>query len=145
MEPRIEAAGLVLQFIRRRQFFAKELTLSDLDSLPAIDVVIAIGLFHHLDDPTAETLLGTIRRVLKPSGRLVTLDGVFEPGQNPVARWLISMDRGQHVRTRPQYEALFSRVFDSPQIKIWHRAWIPHTYCLDECIRPGSPSPHHGG
>ena len=104
--------------------------------MPPMDVAVATGLFHHLDDATAETLLATIRDALKPGGRLVTLDGVFEPGQNPVARWLIARDRGQHVRTRAEYEALYARVFAAPRVIIQHRTWLPYTYCLAECTRP---------
>ena len=119
----------------RGRFFAKELETSDLALLPPIDVVIATGLFHHLDDSTAERLLDLIHCALKPGGRLVTLDGVFDPSQNPIARWLISMDRGQHVRTESQYQALFSKVFDSPRLAIRHRTWITYTHCLAECTR----------
>lgn len=127
------------RFGSRGHFSAKEFEPSDLASLPSFDVVTAMGLFHHLDDATAATLLATIRRALKPGGRLVTLDGVFEDGQNPLARWLISMDRGRHVRTGQQYQELFGREFPSPRIKIQHRNWIPYTYCLAECTRPLSP------
>lgn len=127
------------RFGSRGQFVAKEFQPSDLASLPPFDVVTAIGLFHHLDDGTAATLLDTIRRALKPGGRLVSLDGVFERGQNPMARWLISMDRGRHVRTGAQYREIFSRAFPAPRITIQHRRWIPYTYCLAECTRPFSP------
>lgn len=120
----------------RGKFLAKEFESSDLAALPPVDVAIATGLFHHLDDATAEKLLATIHRALKPGGRLLTLDGVFEPGQNPIARWLISQDRGQHVRTRAAYEALYARVFASPRVIIQHRTWLPYTYCLAECMRP---------
>ena len=128
---------------QRGQFQAKPLEESDLDSLPPIDVVVATGLFHHLDDTTATRLVQLIYRVLKPGGRLVTLDGVFESGQNPVARWLISMDRGQYVRTGAEYEAIFATAFVSPRIRIWHRTWIPYTYCLTECIKSDSFAVSH--
>jgi SAM-dependent methyltransferase len=120
----------------RGHFFAKEFEPADLPGLPPIDVAIATGLFHHLDDGAAERLLATIREALKPGGRLLALDGVFEPGQNPVARWLIARDRGRHVRTRAQYEALYARVFPAPRLQIQHRTWLPYTYCLAECTRP---------
>jgi SAM-dependent methyltransferase len=132
-------ADATARFGSRGHFSAKEFESSDLASLPSFDVVTAIGLFHHLDDATAATLLATIRRALKPGGRLVTLDGVFERGQNPLARWLISMDRGRHVRTGQQYQELFGRAFPAPRITIQHRRWIPYTYCLAECTRPLSP------
>lgn len=124
------------RFGDRGQFFDREFTSSDLDKIPSMDVVIATGLIHHLDDETAETLLKTISDALKPGGRLITLDGVFDDSQNPIARWLISKDRGQHVRTIPQYHSLFSSAFPAPQVQLQHRTWIPYTYCLCECIKP---------
>lgn len=127
----------------RGQFQSRQFAASDLAVLPPFDVIIATGLFHHLDDTTAKNLLKLMHRALKPGGRLVTLDGVFEPAQNPIARWLISMDRGQHVRTREEYHALFSRVFELPRVDIRHRSWIPYTHCLCECVRPILSAEHH--
>ncbi len=99
----------------------------------SVDLVICAQAFHWFRPVEA---LAEFRRIVKPGGRLVTLDGVFEPGQNPVARWLISRDRGRHVRTRSQYQALYARVFATPRIEIQHRTWLPYTYCLAECTRP---------
>lgn len=122
----------------RGNFYSKALEINDLNELPPMDVAVATGLFHHLDDTTAVELLSLIHRALKPTGRLVTLDGVFDSGQNPIARWLISMDRGQHVRTGPEYEALFASSFLRPRIRIWHRRWLPYSYCLAECRKSNS-------
>jgi ubiquinone/menaquinone biosynthesis C-methylase UbiE len=82
-------------------------------NLPAasFDVVFAYGLLHHLTDEQALGVLNVARRVLKPGGRFVTLDGCFEPGQALLARLLLKMDRGRYVRTRPAYLDLARRVF----------------------------------
>ena len=57
----------------RGRFFAKEFEPPDLAIMPPMDVAVATGLFHHLDDATAATLLATIRDALKPGGRLVVV------------------------------------------------------------------------
>lgn len=117
------------------RFFCKNLTHADIDHLPAFDVVMAIGVLHHLDDMACENLLRLVHRVLKPGGRLVTMDPCLEQGQNPIARFLIMHDRGQNVRTLAGYESLVAPEFSDHQIKIRHKTWIPYTHCLMECTR----------
>ncbi len=39
------------------------------------------------------------RAALRPGGRLVTADGCYLDGQSRIARLLLKMDRGRHVRT----------------------------------------------
>lgn len=116
-------------------FFCKELTSEDLESLPKFDITLAIGVLHHLDDANAASLLELAHNALKPGGRLITVDACFTPKQNPIARHLISWDRGQNVRTSEGYTALLSKVFPEPHVEIRHRSWIPYTHCLTECTR----------
>jgi SAM-dependent methyltransferase len=75
------------------------------------DIVMANSLLHHLDDHQVHDLLESAWRFLKPGGVLMTIDPVFVPGQNPIARYLISNDRGRSVRTPEGYSALVARRF----------------------------------
>ena len=50
------------------------------------DIVIALGILHHLDDPEAVQLFRMARRTLKPDGRLITSDGVWLASQSKFAR-----------------------------------------------------------
>lgn len=50
------------------------------------DLVLAWGLLHHLDDDQASEFLRLARRCLKPTGRLVTLDGCYTDDQSRAAR-----------------------------------------------------------
>src|SRR5262245_54094777 len=43
----------------------------------AYDIVLAIGVLHHLDDDEARTLVALAWRALVPGGRLVTFDGCY--------------------------------------------------------------------
>lgn len=98
------------------------------------DVVIAHGVLHHLDDEEARTLFQVARRALKPGGRLVTLDGCYEPGQSPLARLFLRLDRGRHVRTRTAYESLARVEFDEVKSFVRHDLIrIPYTHLIMEC------------
>lgn len=119
----------------RGVFRCQLLTHSDLSTLPRFDVVLAIGVLHHLDDDVARELVGLAHAALCPGGRLITVDPCWVAGQNPVARFLISKDRGQNVRDAEGYESLVEPIFSSRSITVRHRSWVPYTHCFMECTR----------
>jgi len=116
-------------------FFCKQFQLKDLVELPSFDVVLAIGLLHHLGDSEVVDLLNLFSQALKSGGKLLTVDPCFDPGQNPIARFLVVNDRGQNVRDRIGYSRLASQVFNSVLIEVKHQAWIPYTHCFMECYK----------
>jgi SAM-dependent methyltransferase len=123
------------RFGARGKFFCQELTQSDVEKMPPFELVLAIGLLHHLDDKQADSVIRLIHMALKPGGRLLTLDPCFAPKQNPIARFLISNDRGQNVRYKEGYASLVSTIFKSPRIEVRHQNWMPYTHCFMECTR----------
>ncbi len=125
----------VERFGQRGQFHCEELTSAEIERMGSVDIVMALGLLHHLDDPTAIATLNLAHTALKPGGRLVTFDPCFEDHQSPIARFLIGFDRGQNVRTGKEYENLVSMVFDRARVEVRHRNWIPYTHCYMECMR----------
>ena len=123
------------RFGRSGTFYCKELSDSDIDQLPAFDIVLALGLIHHLDDELAVKVLRLAHKALKPGGRLLSVDPCLEPGQNFISRLLVRNDRGQNVRNKSGYSALAARVFESPHVEVRHQSWIPYTHCIMECTR----------
>jgi SAM-dependent methyltransferase len=123
------------RFGLRGKFYCKELTHADIEKMPKVDIVLALGLLHHLDDKSAIAILNLGLQALKPGGRLLTFDPCFDAEQNIVSRFLVGIDRGQNVRTRKGYEYIASRVFEIPRVEVRHRAWIPYTHCFMECTR----------
>src|SRR3546814_111974 len=121
------------KFGRRGKFQNKQLLLADLNTLPSFDVVLALGLLHHLDDAVATELMQLVFKALKPGGRLLTIDPCLHPEQSMIARFLVNHDRGQNVRNKAGYEKLANIVFNSSRVEIRHRAWIPYTHCFMEC------------
>ena len=114
----------------RGQFFAGTVDLALVDRLGAasFDIVIAHGLLHHLDDRDATEFFALARAALRPGGRLVTADGCYLVGQSRIARLLLNMDRGRHVRTEEEYVALASQSFAVPSAFVRHdSAYVPYT------------------
>lgn len=77
------------------------------------DLVLATAVLHHLDDPEADRLMTSAHRHLRHGGSLITLDPVRHPGQSPVARLLVALDRGRRVRTPEEYRDLAAARFPS--------------------------------
>jgi SAM-dependent methyltransferase len=123
-------------FGRRGTFLCADITMLSADEMPPCDITIAVGILHHLDDYGARFLLRNLYRRLKPGGRLVTLDGVYCEDQSRVARWLISRDRGQNVRTMSGYQSLVPDTFSAIEVSrrddLLH---IPYTHAIMVCCK----------
>jgi len=101
-----------------------------------VDIVLALGVLHHLDEVEALQLFKIAHTALKEKGRLITMDGVFMENQSSVARWIISKDRGQHIRTQAGYLALASQVFSNITTDVRHDLLrIPYTHLILEGIK----------
>ena len=98
------------------------------------DVVLALGIIHHLDDAEARQLCEVAKQALKPGGRLLTFDGVFTKDQSSFARYLVSRDRGEHVRHEQAYVQIASQVFPNVRSTVRHDLLrIPYTHIIMEC------------
>lgn len=118
------------------KFFCKDLTGEDLQKLPRFDIVLAMGVLHHLNDETVRALLDIVHMAMKPAGRFVTIDVCFKTGQNPWARLFISMDRGKNVRSCEGYSRLISQKFPHHQAYLRHKSTgLPLTYCITQSVR----------
>ncbi|MGG5818208.1 class I SAM-dependent methyltransferase [Falsiroseomonas sp. HW251] len=99
-------------------------------ALAPVDLALVGAVLHHMDDAQATELFALLRRVVKPGGRVVTIDNVYAPGQNPVAKLLIGLDRGRHVRAPEAYAALAAPHFGSVTGEVVHQAWPPYTFWI---------------
>jgi 2-polyprenyl-3-methyl-5-hydroxy-6-metoxy-1,4-benzoquinol methylase len=126
-------AAATRRFGDRGTFHCRRLEETEVAKLEHFDLVIGIGVLHHLDDPTARHFMRIARAALKPGGRIFTLDPCFTPGQNPIARFLISKDRGQNVRDPEGYLALLQGLDVEADGNVTHQAWIPYTHWNMQC------------
>lgn len=101
------------------------------------DVVLALGVLHHLDDAEADALFRLATGALRPGGRLITLDGVYVAGQSPFARYFISKDRGQHVRELAAYRDLAASTFGQVNCEVTHDliSPLPYSHLIMTCVR----------
>ena len=119
---------------RSARFVCDELTV-DYDSQESeFEIILALGLLHHLDDSTAESLFRTAKQRLRPGGFLLTLDPIYALGQSKIARYIISKDRGNHTRTEIEYRELARRVFNQVTCEVDHDPLrIPYTGVVMRC------------
>lgn len=128
-----------VEFANRRysaqgRFFDQLFDEAALSWLPRFDVVLMLGLLHHLDDESACQLLGLVRRAMKPDGRLFTLDGFYELGQPWLTRYLLDRDRGKFIRDREGYvhlaDQVFGKISASTRNDLFH---VPYSAVILEC------------
>jgi cyclopropane fatty-acyl-phospholipid synthase-like methyltransferase len=129
-----------IELARRRfpkaHFVCERVSQFSLAKEQSFDLVLALGIVHHLGDAEARQLFQIAHDALKPGGKLVTIDGVWTDGQSPAARWLLARDRGEHVRSEREYVGIASQVFSNIRRNVRHDLLrIPYTHLILECIR----------
>jgi SAM-dependent methyltransferase len=123
------------RFGGRGRFWCGDVGLAALErEQGTFSLVMATGVLHHLDDERASRLYELARLALRPNGRLITYDGCYVPEQSRIARWLLSHDRGEFVRTREAYLRLASVCFPKVEAHLRHDLLrIPYTHLITRC------------
>jgi cyclopropane fatty-acyl-phospholipid synthase-like methyltransferase len=121
---------------KRGAFVCERVSHHSVQQFGAFDIVLALGLVHHLDDDEARDLFRLGYTALKPGGRMITNDGCYMQNQSTVKRYLLSRDRGQFVRTQQEYETLAHSWFKQVRSNIREDVLrIPYTHLIMECTR----------
>ena len=106
------------------------------DRFSSADIVIGLGILHHLDDVLASRCIQFAHRCLKEGGRLVCLEACWLKDQGLVSRAIMSRDRGQHIRTQEAYRDLLLRFFGPPKMWVQLKPMrIPYVTIVFECER----------
>lgn len=115
-----------------RKFLCGDLAvLLDDPDFPRFDVVLGIGILHHLDDPIASNALATAARALTKGGIYIGIEPVLHTRQNPIARLLKALDSGRNIRTETGYRALLSPSFPQLSTRIETGLMrVPYSHCL---------------
>jgi hypothetical protein len=118
----------------RGKFLVADATNLEAHEREPFDLVIAFGLLHHLSDERVVQLLRALRaRMSGPESRFVTVDGCYVRGQSRIASFLLSKDRGRHVRSPEGYAQLAGLVFNKLQATVRHDLLrIPFSVCILE-------------
>jgi 2-polyprenyl-3-methyl-5-hydroxy-6-metoxy-1,4-benzoquinol methylase len=137
----IDANGSYIEAARKRygyraEFHCERVSHHTVQQFGSFDIVLALGLVHHLDDAEARDLFRLGHSALRPGGRMITNDGCYIEGQSVIKRYLLATDRGEFVRTLPEYQALahtrFAQVKTAIREDVLH---IPYTHLIMVCTR----------
>ena len=109
-------------------------------SLPPTDVVLLLGLLHHLSDEQCTSLLNLTASVLSPGGRVISVDTCFEPTQGRISRWMSENDRGEYVREPAAFEKLAMQSFGEVEGEVLNDAThVPSSYWMMRMTAPNGP------
>jgi SAM-dependent methyltransferase len=124
------------QYGNRAEFGCQRVSEHTISEMGAFDIVLALGLLHHLDDAEADDLFRLGYAALRPGGRMITMDGCYLPKQSRIERYLLESDRGRFVRTEDEYLKLAQRRFNQVLRHLQPALLrIPYTHIFMECIR----------
>lgn len=94
------------------------------------DTILAFGVLHHLSDEEVLDLFSSARILLKPTGKMITVDPCLFEGQNPLTRFIVKNDRGKNIRQREEYFHLARKIFGP--VELFHRSSIfPFPYSCE--------------
>jgi cyclopropane fatty-acyl-phospholipid synthase-like methyltransferase len=100
----------------------------------AADIVIAIGVLHHLDDEEAEQCIRFAYDALNTTGRFVCHEPCWIPSQGAISKYIMSSDRGRNIRTEQQYCQLATKVFNKVDAWVDTKPMrIPYVTIVLEC------------
>ncbi len=102
------------------EFYAEAFTSCCAKKHKPFDAVLLLGLLHHLSDVEALGLLDVLFDVLKPNGRIVSLDPCFTNDQSTISRFIGKNDRGNFVRYKEQYINLIGNRFGKVDAQVHH-------------------------
>ena len=143
--PEVEYLGLdtnptYIAFARRRYGRNGTFVVGDTQSLRGdlrfrdADIVMAIGVLHHLDDQDAVHCIRFANDALKMTGRFICLEPCSIPNQGALSRFVMANDRGRNIRTEPQYRQLAARIFSNVSASVnTKHGRIPYVSIILEC------------
>jgi len=95
----------------------------------SFDLAIMVAVSHHLPNMDLQSSLKEIKRVLRPQGRFVLMDAVWNP-TNIRGKFLWSVDRGSYPKTEEALESHLSEFFTIERKRSWK---VHHEYALFWC------------
>jgi len=97
------------------------------------DLILCLGLLHHLDDDSARIMLKTCYEVLRSGGKIISLDGTREEDSGRFENLFYQVDRGRFIRSMDGYAALFPQKPETFLHENWLR--IPYRYSVCRLVK----------
>ena len=120
MKVKIEYVGFdinqeYIDFANKKYYGAGRFYCSDVNNFHQIednfDIVMAIGILHHLSDSESEKLIYMANNALKKGGYFVMAEPVWTDNQSFLERFLMKQDRGTNIRNEIGYTKLLEKFF----------------------------------
>lgn len=126
----------IKKFKTKGTFYCQSVDNFNISESSCFDIVLANAILHHINDDEAKILFTTALNLLKPKGHLVTYDGTYIEQQSKIAKFILSRDRGQYVRTPEEYTQLAKEIFPEVKVFIIHDMYkIPYTGIIMKCYK----------
>lgn len=74
------------------------------------DLILAIGVVHHLTDAQCTDFLRYSKSALSDGGSIILIDPVRISSQPLISKLLMDFDRGEHIRYQSEYNSIFDDV-----------------------------------
>jgi ubiquinone/menaquinone biosynthesis C-methylase UbiE len=101
-----------------------------------VDIVLCIGVLHHLDDSEVIETLKFSKKVLKSGGLLLCIEPCFLVHQSKVSEWIMDLDRGSSIRTEEEWKRLLNTVFEHYSTSIaTNLIRLPYIHILIKCFK----------
>jgi predicted TPR repeat methyltransferase len=82
-------------------------------------VVMAMGLFHHLNNSQMQNLFGVLAKMLPSGSSIVSIDPVITTSSSRVARWVANNDRGKFIRTPEELREITKTLGFSSNLRVF--------------------------
>ena len=97
------------------------------------DIVMCLGVLHHLTDKDAIELFAFANHNLKFGGRFLAIEPVHLLNQSVLSTWFMNQDRGLYIRSEPEWKNLLEKSkFQFNTNIITGLIRIPYNYMLIE-------------
>jgi SAM-dependent methyltransferase len=95
------------------------------------DLILAIGILHHLDDDVARATLKRCADLLSPDGSFIAFEPVYHDGQHVIARWLKNRDSGRNIRREEEYRSLTDGIMPEVETEVvTDMMRLPYSHCI---------------
>jgi SAM-dependent methyltransferase len=128
------------KFGRKARFICDRIDNVFKYDLKDYDIILAVGVLHHLDEGSAKLLFKVAQKVMKPKGQLYTLDPCYKEGMSRLIKFTVSIDQGHYVRYGNEYLKLGKTIFAAAKIHHVNMFKFPHSQCIIEFSNGNSMS-----
>ena len=109
-------------------------TLKQLENNPELknaDIILFVGVLHHLGDEETDQVLSFAKNILSKDGKVLGIEPAFSKKQSLISKLIVSLDRGVNVRDYDNWKILFQKYFPNIESNLHHNLLrIPYTHIL---------------